>query len=331
MSDQKKIQRIPWGLTFRDPGHTRRHLQLIDKIRQPLSGRGYERVMPPALDYGPTFRKAWPDSRGASAFDLSGGRGEDLALRPDVTIQVVKGVANQMGGVDFPARLYYEERVFRNAAKSRTDSREIYQVGGEIIGHEDDVSAWSELIIAGLEILDEIRADNSFAISLGHAGFFNAFTRHFRIEGAAKRLLWRALETKDIPDIRQLPESTLTPEVRTDFERTIMSFGNPKELKNLQGRWESHLGAENIRPVFEEFFTTLETLEKAGWGDRVSVDFAMTRDFNYYTGVVFEGFIAGSGKPVLTGGSYNSLFEQFSAEKKKAAGFAVFTDYIEHI
>jgi ATP phosphoribosyltransferase regulatory subunit len=64
-----------------------------------------------------------------------------------------------------------------------------------------------------------------------------------------------------------------------------------------------------------------------GVGDTVRVDLSIIRDFDYYTGIVFEGHTSALGFPLLGGGRYDRLFEGFGAPYP-ATGFAVRVDRV---
>jgi histidyl-tRNA synthetase len=55
------------------------------------------------------------------------------------------------------------------------------------------------------------------------------------------------------------------------------------------------------------------------------VDLGLIRDFEYYTGIVFEGYAQSVGRPVLGGGRYDGLLARFGADRP-AVGFALHLD-----
>ena len=57
--------------------------------------------------------------------------------------------------------------------------------------------------------------------------------------------------------------------------------------------------------------TLLVRAAALGYGDRVSVDFALLRDLDYYTGFIFEGYLPEIGFPLCGGGRYDSLLPKF--------------------
>lgn len=64
-----------------------------------------------------------------------------------------------------------------------------------------------------------------------------------------------------------------------------------------------------------------------GVGDIVRVDLSIIRDFEYYTGIVFEGHTSALGYSLLGGGRYDRLLEGFGAPYP-ATGFAVRVDRV---
>ena len=60
---------------------------------------------------------------------------------------------------------------------------------------------------------------------------------------------------------------------------------------------------------------------------QVLVDFGLVNQAEYYTGVVFRGYLPGVGQPVLSGGRYDRLLNDFGLQKP-AIGFAIQLDAV---
>ena len=82
-------------------------------------------------------------------------------------------------------------------------------------------------------------------------------------------------------------------------------------------------GLDKLSLVYNE-------LKKNGYGDRIFIDLGIVRSFDYYTGLVFEGYAAGSGVPICGGGRYDNLLSYFGIDSK-AVGFAVDVDTIHEL
>jgi ATP phosphoribosyltransferase regulatory subunit len=65
-----------------------------------------------------------------------------------------------------------------------------------------------------------------------------------------------------------------------------------------------------------------DTLVSSGAGDHVIIDMGLVHDIDYYTGLVFRGYMDGAGEPVLAGGRYDTLVARFD-NCIPATGFGV--------
>lgn len=70
-----------------------------------------------------------------------------------------------------------------------------------------------------------------------------------------------------------------------------------------------------------------DELSAAGYGPYVRFDLGMVHQIDYYTGVVFRGYVEGAGDAVLSGGRYDNLVGLFGREAQ-ATGFAVDVDAV---
>ena len=63
-------------------------------------------------------------------------------------------------------------------------------------------------------------------------------------------------------------------------------------------------------------------MRELGYEKYISVDMSMVPRVNYYSGIIFKGYVTGIGSTVLKGGRYNDLLENFG-RKSSAIGFSV--------
>ena len=68
-------------------------------------------------------------------------------------------------------------------------------------------------------------------------------------------------------------------------------------------------------------------LAQAGYGAYIRFDMGLVHQIDYYTGVVFRGYVEGAGDAVLSGGGYDRLVEAFG-RRAPATGFAVDVDAV---
>ena len=57
-------------------------------------------------------------------------------------------------------------------------------------------------------------------------------------------------------------------------------------------------------------------------GDRIMIDLGLVHEMDYYTGIMFRGYIGGAGAAILSGGRYNALCAKFGKDMP-AGGFGI--------
>ena len=72
----------------------------------------------------------------------------------------------------------------------------------------------------------------------------------------------------------------------------------------------------------------LRCLKIGGNEKNVNLDFSIVNDMDYYTGVIFQGFINGVPAGILSGGRYDNLLHKMGKDAD-AIGFAVYLDLLE--
>ena len=95
-------------------------------------------------------------------------------------------------------------------------------------------------------------------------------------------------------------------------------FGGYDMIEKAKGLAFNNRVKENIL-YLEKIFLNLREL---GYEKYISVDMSMVPRVNYYSGIIFKGYVTGIGSTVLKGGRYNDLLENFG-RKSSAIGFSV--------
>ncbi|MBR4903940.1 MAG: ATP phosphoribosyltransferase regulatory subunit, partial [Selenomonadaceae bacterium] len=101
-----------------------------------------------------------------------------------------------------------------------------------------------------------------------------------------------------------------------------------KKVPKLQGGREILSAAESIannersRKALDNLTEIYRLLEIYGVADKITFDLGLIRDFEYYTGMVFEAYAAGVGYSLAGGGRYDNMLKDFGAACP-ATGFAL--------
>ncbi len=244
--------------------------------------------------------------------------GKLMALKPDVTLSIVKNAKDVKGYVE---KLYYNENVYRVSSGSKS-FKEIMQVGLECIGDIDDYSL-SEVITLAAKSLKAI--SEKCVLSISHLGLLYAVLNLADIDLELKNKIIKCIEEKNGHELKKLALENEIGAETVDFINDIISLcGKVEEvLPKLKGLSNN---AEYLA-AYEQFETALSLIDD-DVKDIIQIDFSVVSDAKYYNGIVFKGFIEKIPNSVLSGGQYDSLMQKMQ-KKSRAIGFAVYIDMLD--
>ena len=240
--------------------------------------------------------------------------GKLMALKPDVTLSIIKNTGDAPGEVH---KVYYRENVYR-PGKNGQGFREIMQVGLECMGTVDNYCIFEVLLLA-VKSLRTI--SKSCVLDVSHTGLVSRLLDDANLTGIARNQVLEAIGNKNAHEIRSICR-----EEGTSGEMLA-------KLCSLSG------SANSVLPQLDEVFADapelqqlkqlLMALDKAGVGC-VNVDFSVVNNMTYYNGIVFRGFVEGIPEGVLSGGQYDVLMEKMK-RSGKAIGFALYPDLLSRM
>ncbi|MBR3929424.1 MAG: ATP phosphoribosyltransferase regulatory subunit [Clostridia bacterium] len=243
--------------------------------------------------------------------------GRLLALKPDVTLSIVKG---SRATKDAGEKVYYLENVYRLDERTH-EYREIKQMGLETLGDIDEVQTLEVLNLA-LKTLEEISVRSVMDIS--HMGLIKPLLAN--ADKKAQREIMDALRFKSISALNAAMENA---DVSNESKNALIS------LCALPGDFETGLCAleglcadAEYQKAVSDMRVIFEGLRALGFEKRVRLDFSIGNDLSYYTGVVFQGFIPSAHRAVLSGGRYDGLSQKF-LRGIGALGFALYLNDLE--
>lgn len=256
-----------------------------------------------------------------SVITFTDTNGKLMALKPDVTLSIVKNSKDMPNGVQ---KLYYNENVYR-AAKGSRSFREIMQVGLECLGRIDDYCI-SEVLTLAAKSLCSISEESILDIS--HLGLLSALLDRTGIPVARKGDVLKCIGEKNLHELETVcREAGVSAEDIAVLRQLVSISGQPGQaLPQIRTLLERTGGMEQLEEL-ERIVTAVEsTVDSA----MLRIDFSVVDDIHYYNGIVFKGFIHGLPGAVLTGGQYDKLMQRMN-RKAGAIGFAVYTDMLERL
>lgn len=243
--------------------------------------------------------------------------GHLLALRPDMTSPIARLVATRMRDYDFPHRLFYIANVFRYEDEvQRGRHREFYQAGVELIGPKGP-KADGEVIALAVEAL-KTAGLREFQIGLGHIEVTKELLKQLSAGENKEKEARDALARKNFVKL----ESLFDIKAQTLEEKVFKILTSLDSLDNMIIRLNQVAKTSKLLQAINELKELNTTLKAFGVDNKIFVDFSILRDFNYYTGIIFEGYSDSLGFPLCGGGRYDKLLGNFGFDCP-ATGFAL--------
>ncbi len=320
MPNHYQRKRLPYGFSFLDVTETKKLKSMGLIAEKILEDNQYQPVKPAAIDFEETFQVFGREDM----FHLKDHLGDRLALRNDVTVQIIKGFCNQFERKDIQdevSRYYYNVPVFTDVRKNYSSLREVQQLGAEIIGANSEDAVF-EMIQLSDQILNKAFS-MSYKLILGDMRLVYFIREHFS-----------NIELNDI-FIKKDADYLITSMVEEGWEernarlfyRSLLYYKEEQELDNSMRIIQRSLKKEKkdfidrIRELLTPIFQLKKKLDKHGIS--IDIDPLLTRRPKYYTDFLFEGYASNLSFPPLRGGSYDKLISQYSHENFPASGFSL--------
>ena len=234
--------------------------------------------------------------------------GKLLALKPDVTLSIVKNCRCEAG----VEKVYYNENVYR-VTRGAEGFRELNQVGLECIGQVDDY-AIREVLTLACKSLAAISQQS--VLSISHLALITDMLTQQGIAPRQQEKLLGFIGQKNAHELMSFClELGITEDAVSKLTGLIALSGAPAAV------------LPQARKLLEDT-PALAQLERLTEGLPVQIDFSVVDDIRYYNGIVFKGFVAGLPEMVLSGGQYDKLPEKLR-KNARAIGFAVYTDALQ--
>ena len=238
---------------------------------------------------------------------FSGRDGRLLAMKPDVTLSIVKNAPETPGAV---RKVHYRENVYR-MDRDTGNFREILQAGIECVG---DVGFYevAEVVYLAAKSLEALGTQT--ILSLSHVGLIRHALEASGLPASARVQALDCLRQKREQELRALCQT------HGADEKLPVALLRARELSDLEGLMEPD----------NEAWRELRQIIGLLPADRVRLDFSLGNDMKYYSGLVFKGYVLGVPNSVLSGGQYDRLLEHMG-KNARAIGFAVYLDQLERL
>lgn len=303
---------------FRDvlPAEAAEREVIVARIAEVFSAWGYGAVETPVVERLDALEAAAGPLEG-TAFRLVDLDGRLLALRPDMTVPIARVAASRLGGEAGPHRFRYRTEVFREHESLRGQARQFTQAGVELIG-ASGAGADAEVVALLVEALRAVGLPE-FAVSLGTVAVLAAVVDSARMAPAWGAAVFGAAHDRNRVEMARLAGE---PGVGADAARALVEVPRVTGGAEAIARCRTAAAGCGCDAALDELAETVSLLEAAGVADAVTIDFSVMRNFDYYTGIVFEASAPGLGVAIGAGGRYDNMLAAYDAPAP-AAGFAL--------
>ena len=290
--------------------------QTENAVRDALEERGYSEIITPAVEYYDVFAQANPELDQDQMLKIIDKSGRICVARPDNTTPIARIAATRLDDAALPVRLYYSQKVFRSVSGDHGHKGEFLQVGAELIG-ADGLAADKDILSAAFAALSRTGADN-FRIELGHAEIYKALIEELGADAASSEAIRRLIENKSFAALGDALQPFGSRPAAKALSAMPQLFGGIEvhdEVETLTGNVRVLGAIAYLRRLYQ-------ALDEAGYGDRIMIDLGLVHEMDYYTGIMFRGYIGGAGAAILAGGRYNALCAKFGRDLP-AGGFGI--------
>ena len=293
-----------------------------------FASRGYVPIETPTLEVMDVLRAGGRVP--ATPFKFFDSRGDLLAMRPDVTLQIARMCATRLAGVPGPLRFRYTQRVFREAeTENQVQARELTQCGVECIG-EVGPAADAEIVTLFAEAL-RLAGATQFVLAMATVGVLRALLERSGASEPWKAAVLDAYHSSDFVALDRLCDAAMGRAVEGEaVDAGAAAPADTEAIRQLARIRGAQDAIDAVRALvtplgcvadLDDFQATYDLLGEAGLASSVLVDFSVASSFNYYTGLVFEACSPYLGSPLGSGGRYDRMIGAFGADRP-AAGFA---------
>ncbi len=277
--------------------------------------KGYQKVMTPTIEFFDVFNRESSGYSPENLYSLTDSYGRLLVLRPDSTLPIARLASTRLQNAVLPLRIYYNQNVFLRQKNLTGRSDESTQSGIELMG-VSGIRADLEVIATAVEAI-ECCTSADFKLEIGHAGFFKDLCNNLNVDDETISAIYDCVESRNFVSLNKILDKIGENSVTDCIRNLPRYFGG---LDIIEKAKQIGIGDESLEYLKELYVQ----LEKMGLSDKIIIDLSLVNRTNYYTGIIFKGYLDGSGISVVSGGRYDLLAGEFG-KNMPSTGFGIET------
>lgn len=318
--NNKLEEKLPAG--FRDifPTESEERNSIRTIIKKEFELWGYGEIKTPVVEFTKNISegvgKNWKDKL-INFFDSDGSL---VSLRTDMTIPIARFTAMRIKKNQLPARFCYFANSFRKSSGQKGEKREYNQAGLEFIGSSSHMCDAETLLIL-VKMLKKMIPDN-FLIGLGSTEMLDLLCNWIDLTKQGEAFIKNELINKNYVALGNYLEKQ-NPLKKELFLKIIKPVKDLSVLENMINNTRS----EELISGFSRFKKIFSVLCEVGYKEYFIANFGILRDFDYYTGIIYEVYSSNINSIIGSGGRYDKLIKKFGPDVP-ATGFALDIDLL---
>lgn len=272
---------------------------------------GYEQVETPTFEYIEVFSdEKLGSTKPKEMYRFFDRDGSTLALRTDMTPPIARMAATSFSEKKGePMRFYYFGNTFRYNEQYQGKLREFSQAGIELIGI-DSVDADGEVLAVAVNSLLAAGLSD-FQMIVGDVTFFKGILEETGLSEEICNQLQYAIGNRDYVLAEKIvTEHTMPENIRKLFIELPKLVGTLEVLayvKKLTQNKKAKRAVSRLQDLYQ-------ILRYHNIAEYVTFDLGMIGQLNYYTGIIFRGYVNGGGYSIVSGGRYDHLVAQYGTD-----------------
>jgi len=283
--------------------------QISQIISQTLNEKDFTAISTPLIERESTFEQY----HRRNIFHLYDQIGENLVLRPDLTLPIARFLAANRRQSQV-TQLYYIGDVFRQTDHLSGAYNQETQAGIELIG-DATFNAEMQALDTMLNFAEQFGIAE-VQVVLSDARWIDTILKQLTMSEQQRHGLKEAIEAKNLTAFEKLRETI--PDFPETLKRWPLAFGEDGE--DVMWQLQSIPAAKKI---IDNWLRLAEFVHQHYPEVTVTVDLAASSPQPYYTGAIMRGFIPSLGRYLFSGGRYDRLLENFQNETLPAVGMGL--------
>ncbi len=309
------ILETPYGTRDFLPREAAAKRAIENRLAKLFAEFGYEEVVTPTMEFLETLTISGGVE--SNLFKMFDQNNRTLALHHEMTTPIARLAMSRLKDSPLPLKLSYNTSVFRFRKNQMGRQCEFYQAGVELLG-VSNAFADAEIIALAANGL-KVAGLKDFTICLGQVEFANGLMAENNLPPDVQTEIKIAIERHDIVGLEKIVDALNLDKAAADSLKKIPKLHGGIEILETACALANNKKSIDAINNLEEIYKLAEIY---GVADKIAFDLGIIRDFEYYTGMVFEAYAPNVGYSLAGGGRYDHMLKDFGLACP-ATGFAL--------